>query len=319
MSRFAALWRAMTRWYVSGLFLAGVGIALGYVIFFNLYPGKPQIGIIDVPFTVITDESAFFIGEMLDYTRRTDSIKAVIIRLDSPGGSSFASEHLFQKTLKLRESKPVVIAVQGSAASGGYLWSMGANYIYANPSSIVGSVGARFGGPLPRTLPLDEDLVSTGPSKLASSRRYFVGLLDTVKDAFVATVVSQRGDKLKITPEELSEARIYTGMEGVRLGLIDAIGSDTDAIEKAASLAGISDYDLVDVNIETLRLFVQKSRRIFESSGTEQVPLQVNDMESLGEFLRSLASGVTSDETLPGLPSDLNLPRIYYLYAPPSE
>ena len=309
----------MTRWYVSSLFLAGVGIALGYVVFFNLFPGKPQIGVIDIPFTVITDDSAFFIGEMLDFASRTDSVKAVVIRLDSPGGSSFASEHLFQKTLNLRESKPVVIAVQGSAASGGYLWSMGANYIYANPTSIVGSVGARFGGQLPRTLPLDEDLVSTGPSKLGSSRRYFVGLLDTVKDAFVDTVVSQRGNKLKITPEELSEARIYTGMEGVRLGLVDAIGSDTDAIEKAASLAGISDYNLVDVSIETLRLFVQKGTRIFESSETEQVPFQVNDMESLGEFLRSLASGVTSEETLPGLPNDMNLPQIYYLYAPPSE
>ena len=318
MGKLAALWRGITRWYVSSLLFAAVGVALGYVIFFNVSPGKPQIGIIDIPFTTISDDSAFAIGEMLDFTSRTDSIKGVVIRLNSPGGGAAASEQLFLKTLSLRERKPVVVVAQDIVASGGYMWAMGSNYIYAKPTSFVGSVGAVFFLPKPDRPP--EELMFTGPAKLTGgSQRTFVGMLEMVKEAFVNTVVSQRGSKLKITPQELSEARIYPGMEAVRLGIVDAIGSDTDAIEKAASLAGISHYELVDVNSEVLRLLVQKLRRIFESSETDELPLQVNDVEGLRKLLRSLATSRTTEEAFPGFPTESNLPRIYYLYVPPSE
>ena len=317
MSRLAGLLRPFTRWYISSVLLAAVGIAVGYVVFFHVFPGRPQIGVIDIPFTVISDNTAFNIGEMLDYAQRTDSIKGVVIRLDSPGGGAAASEQLFLKTVRLRETKPVVVVAQDIVASGGYMWSMGSNYVYAKPTSVIGSVGAIL--VLPGPARPDEDVVFTGPSKRTGGpRRSFVEMLETVKEAFLSIVTSQRGDKLKITREELAEARVYSGMAAVRLGLIDAIGSDTDAIKKAASLAGVSHYELVDVNFEVFRLLVLKFRKIFPDVGTDGLPQALSDIQSLRELSASLLDN-DAEEVLGGLPEDLNLPKIYHLYVSPSE
>ena len=107
-----------------------------------------------------------------------------------------------------------------------------------------------------------------------------------VKESFIKIVTSERGDRLRIGPAELSEARLYVGIEAVQLGLVDEIGTDTDAVVKAASLAGISGYDLVDVNEKVFRQFVLQSRRIFASSDGPEPQFQMSDIARL----RSLAS-----------------------------
>lgn len=327
LNKMAGLWILLTRWYISSLLLAGVGVLIGYAIFFHLLPGQPKIAYIDVPFTVIDADSAWFIGQMLDFAEREDSIKAVVISLDSPGGFVAESEKLFLKTAKLREKKPVVIVSQGVNASGGYLWSMGANYIYAKPSSIVGSVGALGGLPTPRRL--DEDLISTGPAKLGGARRTSAAQLEILKEAFLNIVFSQRGDKLNITPFELSKAQVYLGMEALRLGLVDAIGTDSDGVEKAASLAGISSYDVVDVNVEVLRIIFEKIARIQEplrvevnaGSGVDgqfTIPDLMSQLKAVRDVLPNLASN-DGDGDLPLLPENLDIPRLFYLYVPPAE
>ena len=126
------------RWYVSAALMAVLGVALGYYVFFNVYPGRPQIGVIDIPFTIIDEDAAFLIGEMLDYARRDNSIKGVVIKLVTPGGGVAESETLYLKTASLREEKPVVVATGWMSASGGMLWSMGANFIYAEAASTRG-------------------------------------------------------------------------------------------------------------------------------------------------------------------------------------
>ena len=265
MGRLSALTKVATAWYVSLVFAAAVGIVIGYFVFFHVYPGKPKIGIIDIPFTVIDEDSAFVIISFLDYVRDRDDIKAVVIKLNSPGGAPVASEQLLAETLKLREKKPVVISVGELAATGGYMMAVGANHTYVNPTSIVGSVGVRLSFPgslIPR--PPEEQLVPTGPSKLGESRRWWIGLVEQMKEGFVKTVVTQRGDRLRISGDELAQAGVYPGFEGVRLGLVDAIGGETEAVEKAADLAGISDYELVDVNTEVQRIFFEKLARILE-------------------------------------------------------
>ena len=317
MSKIADLLRPLARWYISSVLLAAVGIAAGYAVFFQVFPGRPQIGVIDVPFTVISDDSAFSIGEMLEYAQRTDSIKAVVIRMNSPGGGAAASEQLFLKTVRLRKSKPVVVVAQDIIASGGYMWSMGSNFIYAKPTSSIGSVGAIL--VLPRPPPPNEDLVFTGPAKrTGATRRGLTEMLETVKESFLSIVTSQRGNRLKISREELSKARIYSGTEAVRLGLADSIGSDTDAIEKAASLAGVSRYELVDVSAEVLRLQVQKINRIFARPDTDVLPQTLGDIKSLRDLTLSFL-GDDASQVPAGIPADLNLPQIYHLYVSPSE
>ena len=345
MSRLAALGRLLLKWYITIPVLAGVGIVVGYFIFFGLLPGKPQIGVITIPFTVINEDSAFVIGSYLEYARRQPRIKAVVVSLTSPGGGAASSEQLYIGSRKVREEKPIVMVLNSLVASGGYMMAMGANYTYVKTSSLVGNVGViSFAGPVLPSVP-PEDLVVTGPSKLSgSTRREWIGMVDLLKQAFAQMVISERGEKLKISPEELTEGRLYAGVEAVKLGLADAIGDDADAIEKAASLAGISNYELVDVNAEVDRLFIQKIRRIFASSEGNQRDLDLTDalaiislsqgdgdspglLSRLGsnddltgarELRKHLVSGIlseTQEDPLPGFPLDINRPNIYYIYA----
>ena len=251
MGFFSALRKVLTGWYVVVPLLVALGIAVGALTFVYAFPGKPQIGVIDIPFTVLTEDSAYVIGKHIDYARRDDSIKAVVIKLTTPGGGAAASEHLYIELRKLREEKPVVLVMNGLVASGGYMMAMGVNYSYAKTSSLVGNVGViSSAGPLISPLP-DEEVVFSGPHKLdGSSRRDWIGTVDQLKSAFAQIVISERGDRLRISRAELVEARLYSGVDAVRLGLVDEIGSDSDAIQKAADLAGISNYGLVDVNLK---------------------------------------------------------------------
>ena len=347
MSKVSALWSIATSLYISLVFFAAVGIVVGYFVFFSVYPGKPKIGIIDIPFVGITDDTAFIITAFLDYARRNDDIKGVVIKLNSPGGFAAASEQLYLETRKLREEKPVVIAMNDLVASGAFMMSMGANYTYAKSGSAVGNVGAFivFPGPLIPRRP-DERIISTGPQKLTAgaSRRDSLRVLDQLKENFYQMVRTERGEKLRMSREELMAARIYNGSEAVRL--VDAIGSDAVAIEKAANLAGISNYELLDVSVEVFRIFNEQFVRINEPlfslfPSAENEPGLV-DMRTLLASSGGSAdsahplSPVTSMDTLrrlylpsgiseltaglpPDLPVDINAPRAYYLYVGPTE
>jgi len=350
MNRLASLGRLVGNLYVSGVLLAVLGIVVGYLIFFQLFPGKPKIAIIDIPFTVITDDSAFVIGALLDFTRRDDSIKAVVIKLTSPGGGAAASEKLFFETRSLSQKKPVVMVMNDLVASGGYMMSLGANYSFAKPSTFVGNIGVIL-SPLPPLVPSppNERDAFTGPFKLTGgSRRDFIALTDQLKQSFGALVRAQRGDRLHLSQEELLSGRIYSGLESVRLGLADEIGDDTDAIAKAASLAGISNYDLVDVNTEVARIFNEKLRRIIDpliAGGDSFGPADFTALfnllkteEGSAQPLGSLEGGTglilgqaldapllsrggrqSQEDVLPGFPLKINGSNVYYLYVGPSQ
>ena len=344
-------WRVATSWYISLLFVVAIGIVIGYFVFFEVFPGKPKIGIIDIPFTVLTEDSVFTIDAFLDYVRERDEIKGVVIRLNSPGSIGSAGEQLFQETRRLREEKPVVIAMGDLVTSGAYMWSLGANHTYANPGSWVGHVGvfidfpAGFAPLVPR--PPDEGVISTGPKKLTfgASRRDFVAMLDQLKENFYQMVVAERGDTLRLSRQQVLEARIYNGNEAVRLGLVDEVGGESEAIRKAAALAGISNYDLVDVNTEVFRIFNEKFMRIVEplgpllisavaERGSVDVPTLVGLPEDTGDTshpLDGIISGSTirrfllpsgireTEALLSGHSLGINTPRVYYLYVGPSE
>ena len=332
---------------MSLLLVAVVGVGVGYAVFFHIYPGKPKIGVIDIPFTIIDEDSAFVISSFLDYARRRDDIKAVVIKLSSPGSFGAAGEQVYRETSNLRKEKPVVILIGDLATSGAYKWSLGANYTYARAGSWVGHVGVfiTFPGPLIPPTP-DERIISTGPQKLSGggSRRDFLRILDQAKENFYQTVAAERGDKLRLSREDLLQARIYNGNEAVRLGLVDAVGGDTDAIEKAASLAGISDYDLVNVNVEVFRIFNEEFARIVEPlepflegagggpslsditsllaqpAGTGDFGHPVDVVTSTGALRRLfLPTGIRGvQEELSNFSLDVVTPRIYYLYVGPS-
>ena len=319
MSLFSISRKVLTGWYAVVPLLAGLGIAVGAWTFVYAFPGKPQIGVIEIPFTVINEDSAYVIGEYLNYAREDDSIKAVVIKLTTPGGRAAASENLYLETRKLREEKPVVLVMNGLVASGGYMMAMGTTQSYAKPSSLVGNVGVvSSAGPLIPFLP-DEDAVFSGPHKLeGASRRDWIGMVDQLKSSFAQIVISERGDRLRISRDELVEGRLYSGIDAVRLGLADEIGGDSDAIQKAAELAGISNYGLVDVNLEVRIEFIRELQRILEplDSGGEAgladvLDLLTTDNDSgdpvLEAYREENGSGLSGLQALQGLVLDRQL------------
>lgn len=349
-SKLAALGRFIGTWYVSTILLIAVGLALGSTVFFYGYPGEPKIGVIDIPFTVINDRSAFEISAMLDYVRNEGSIKGVVISINSPGGGAAPSEELFFEIVRLREKKPVVIVMEDLVASGGFMMTMATNYSMAKPSSFVGGVGVIL-SPLPPRLPFqpsDREGV-TGPFKLeGGSRRRYVTMSDQLQQAFATIVVTERGDKLRITKNEILKGNLYSGVEAMQVGLIDGLGSHTDAIDKVASLAGIANFGLVDVNTEVSRIFNEKLDRIngplqFESGladgfgaaelltllngqggGLDEGAALLKDLLAGGsEALLTLPppGGIGADprEALPDFPLRIAGPKAYYLYVGSSE
>lgn len=234
-------------WAVIGFIL--LGLLLGYVAFIFLI-GLPKVAVFKIGYIELRGDSVSEVHRVLDFLREDRSIKAVVLQLNSPGGSVNASAEVFMNTVKLREKKPVVFFIKGMAASGGYMWLLGANYVYANQASIIGNVGAIMYLPSDFGRP-EEGVTPTGPFKLTGNpRRTYINLLEQIKDIFVQTVYSQRGDRLRLRPEELAEGRIYFGWEAARLGLVDEVGVELDAVKKAASLAGLKWYRVLDANEE---------------------------------------------------------------------
>ena len=219
MAVLSLLGRSLFRWYVIAPVTAALGVLIGVMVFLYAFPGPPKIGVIDIPFTVISETTSYVISEYTSYARRDDSIKAVVIRMNSPGGGAAASERLYVETRRLREEKPVVLVMNGLVASGGYMMALGASYSYAQTSSLVGNVGVvSFTGPLIPDLPAEDMLVS-GPYKLdGSPRREWIGTIDLLKSAFAQMVITERGDKLLLTEEELVEGAYLLRAPGREAG-----------------------------------------------------------------------------------------------------
>ena len=225
-----------------------LGLFAGNLVFAAV-PSRPSIGLLTVntelyPYTIPG------IIKMIDYAEKSPDIKAVVIQIDCPGGEAVATEELYLRLTKLRSKKPIVTFIDTLGASGGYYIAVASNFIIAKSSSTVGSVGAYTS--LPPVEDVDRDIIWTGPYKrTGSSRKEAMDQLESLKNVFLETVVKERGDRLKVTREEVSKAGVYSGLEALKYGLIDRIGSGEDAFKKAADLAGVRNYGVIDI-AETL-------------------------------------------------------------------
>ena len=206
---------------------------------------SPQVGIIRLS-TDIFAESAFVITEQLAYARQDPAVKAVVLVINSPGGSAAYSEELYLDVLNTRSELPVVASVDLIAASGGYFMAAAADEIYAKPTSNVGSVGViSF---LPGPVFIEEEVLTTGPYKaFGGTRDGAIRQIERAKFAFLEAVKAGRGDKLQISDEVLTRAELYTGVQALEFGLIDDLKATDEAIAAAAELAGLSNYEAVEL------------------------------------------------------------------------
>lgn len=221
-----------------------VPLAIGVFLAGRLIP-RPEIGIVRLSYD-IGSQTSYEINEQLKYARENPAIKAVVIIINSPGGSAAFSEELFLDVLQTRETLPVVASIDLLAASGAYYMAAAADEIYAKPTSNVGSVGVIAS--LPGDVFIDEDLLTTGPYKaFGGTRDGFVRQIERAKFAFLDAVRTGRGDRLAIDLESLSRAEIYTGVQALEYGMIDGLASGEEAIRRAAELAGLRDYKTVEL------------------------------------------------------------------------
>ena len=197
----------------------------------------------------------------LQKLRKDDKVKAVVIRVNSPGGSAFASEQIWHEIQLLKAEKPVVVSMGGLAASGGYYISCGANKIVAEPSTLTGSIGIFGMIPEGRELLQDKlglrfDVVKTnkhsdfGASSVLgvmargfdeSESALMQAYIERGYDLFISRVAEGRGIT-KDSVDVIGQGRVWTGEQAIKIGLVDQIGNLDDAIAEAADLAGLEKY-----------------------------------------------------------------------------
>lgn len=220
-------------------------VATAYTLFSPLT--QPIIATVSIDYYIESAGTRDYVMNMIDYAMKNDSIKAIVVKLDCPGGWADAVEEIYLGLVRLRNKKPIVASVIGYALSGGYYIAVSANYIYAVPTSFVGNIGVI--GFVPSKGFPSEETVETGPNKVRGfSERGFIYMLQGALENFVGAVLTQRGTKLVANKTELCTGSIYLGSQAVRNGMVDSLGSSEDAIEKAASLADVTQYETVDLN-----------------------------------------------------------------------
>ncbi|MBQ1753751.1 MAG: signal peptide peptidase SppA, partial [Bacteroidales bacterium] len=191
--------------------------------------------------------------------RRDSSVKAVVFRVNSPGGSVQASAAIEREIALLKQCKPVVASYGGYAASGGYWISCGADKIFTDKSTLTGSIGVfglipSFGKALKKNLHLNVYEVAThqhgslvsGMSPLDPEEEAAMQQrIDATYEDFVARVAAGRGLSTEAV-DEIAQGRVWAGGDAMGIGLVDEFGGLTDAIRYAATMAGLDSYRLVE-------------------------------------------------------------------------
>ena len=201
------------------------------------------------------------IARALREARKDPAVGAVVLRVNSPGGSALASDVIWRETVKLKAAgKPVVASMSDLAASGGYYISCAADQILCQPTTITGSIGVfgmlpNFNGLLEGHLGLRYDQVKlhdhadmfTGHTNLDTDEYEVMnGIISNIYDDFVSRVADGRGMSFGQV-DELARGRVWTGEDALENGLVDGFGNLHDAIDAAAKLAGIADYELLEL------------------------------------------------------------------------
>jgi protease-4 len=201
------------------------------------------------------------IAQALRDARLDPEVGAVVLRVNSPGGSALASDVIWRETVKLREAgKPVVASMSDLAASGGYYISCAADKILCQPNTITGSIGVfgmipNMNGLLEGHLGLRYDNVKlhdhadmfSSHSNLDTEERVVInGVISDIYDDFISRVAEGRGMTISEV-DEVARGRVWTGQDALEIGLVDGFGGLQEAVKAAAELASMSNYELVEL------------------------------------------------------------------------
>jgi len=241
-------------------FLKGFLTAVVALIFFSsvinfldgslILPGE-KIAVIEI--TGIVNDSKPIIDEILRF-KNYSSVKAIVLRINSPGGAVCPFQEIFKEIKKIGQKKKVVASMDSIATSGGYYIACAAEKILANPGTITGSIGAliqfkNIEGLLDK-IGIKGITIKSGKHKdIGSSYRdmtpeeknILLGLVNDTHQQFIETVAKERNIPLDKIKKDIADGRVFTGRQAKKIGLVDELGNLQDAIQAAAKMSGIKD------------------------------------------------------------------------------
>ncbi len=252
-----------------------------------------RIGIVEIKGVITTPEKVL---DAMRQFRENEHVKAVVLRIDSPGGAVGASQEIYQEARRLDRVKPVIASLGNTAASGGFYSAVGARYIVADPGTITGSIGVIMKLPnvekLLERLGIRTTVIKSGKLKdLASitrdltpeERAVLKSVMDDIHKQFIKAV--SEGRKLPVEDvARLADGRIFSGRQAMDLKLVDEIGNFSVALEKAARLGNIEgEWKLLYPKKDKITAI----REILEESGARTI---LNLMDLMAH--RDLAAAV---------------------------
>lgn len=255
--------RSSSKWFWGiflSLFILGmVFVAVSFLVFASALKrdggeyvsggSGDKIAIVELNDVIVSSEKTV---EQIKRFREDKSIKAIILRVNTPGGGVAASQEIYEEVKKTRDSGKIIVVSMGSiAASGGYYISMGSSLIIANPGTLTGSIGviAQFMSikDLAEKLGISQTTIKSGNLKDAGSpfrqmndsdKAYFQDVVDNSFSQFIEVVSRERKMDME-TLKKYASGRVFTGLQAKEYGLIDSLGTFEDAIRITGKMAGI--------------------------------------------------------------------------------
>lgn len=236
-----------------------VGLAIAPFAWGVAVEPSPSVAVVPIAGT-IDGSNAADVNQRLIEAREDPSIEAVVLVINSGGGTAADSDEIHLQIDRTAEEMPVVAVVDAAGLSGAYKAAAPSDRIYAKPATMVGSVGTQL-VTVPPTDPMD-DVIASGPDKLdGQTPRGWEHMTETTSNAFLEVVVEHRGEELELSREELAHAKIYNGVDGIEKGLVDDFGDLTRGVQSAAEMADLDpgDYTLQTLQYDTEVQFISQT------------------------------------------------------------
>ena len=194
-----------------------------------------SIGVVEINGAIMDAKNAI---ELLQKAEDNDRIKAIIVRINSPGGAVAPTQEIYQEMRRIDQIKPIFVSMGAMAASGGYYLAAAGRKIYANPGTLTGSIGVIMQftdlSKLYDFIKVSPAVIKAGKYKDVGSpfrpmteneKAYLTKLVEQTHRQFINDIVETRKDKLKAKPEDFAQGQIFTGEQALQLGLVDALAS----------------------------------------------------------------------------------------------
>jgi protease-4 len=271
-------------------------------------PARDKVLMIDIDGTISAALETRFLSreksvvarvfERLERAAADPSVKAILLRLDTPGGEVTASDIIYHEILRFKErtGRPVIGLMMSVTASGGYYIASACDLIIAHPSTLTGSIGVISVFPSVESLMakvgVKVNVIKSGPAKDSGSpfrdmtedeKKVFQGIIDEYYENFLAVVA--RGRMGKVAEDDLrtiADGRVYTAPQAMKLGLIDGVGYFEDAYGKARDLAGIESARLV-----AYTYFPKTKTNVYASRLGDFSPADVKVLEAIAGALKT--------------------------------